>query len=669
MAESPLPRMEESAGSVSEGGNLFLKLDYEGRILDLNDAALRLVGYEHRDILGCFWIDCFVPEQYQQVAWQTFREKLSLSGGEFQQGDEYPLLSTSGEWHSIRWDALVLRNNAGESESVVALGFDMTQLNRVRQEYEQMAELPLQDPNPVMRLRGEGDVALANAAAQQLLGRLAQSERGRIAWLQLVDKARDAVGHDSHELTVDEETYLFNIVPFPAQQQVNLYGTDITELRAFQRRIETLAYQDSLTGIANRELFMSRLDNALANLNRNGTHFALLMLDLDHFKDINDLLGHSMGDRLLVEVSQRLSALLRETDTIARLGGDEFIIIQSDLRDTAGVRGLARRILSSIRKPFQVDHHQLILGTSIGIAIARDRGLNGDLLMQQADIALYEAKAHERGSFHVHTRQLGEATTYRLELARRMALAVEKEQLSVVFQPQLNLGDMSVSGCEALMRWKDSELGDVSPQIFIPIAETHGYIHAMGDWILQEAMQYFLSWRKAGLEIPRVSVNVATIQLKQGDFSKKLSQLIKRLDFPASCLQLEITESIYLNMDKLVRRNIDALQAMGVELSLDDFGTGYSSLSYLNKLPLSNLKIAQELIREMDTNKQYYEIVSATLGMVNNLGLEAIAEGVETEQHLRLLQELNCTKAQGYYIGKPMSGDDFSDFVRNWGSL
>ena len=433
--------------------------------------------------------------------------------------------------------------------------------------------------------------------------------------------------------------------------------SDISERKAAQERIEYLARHDALTGLPNRIFLADRAEQALAHAERNQHKVALLFLDLDRFKNINDSLGHPVGDALLREVTRRLTAAVRETDTVSRLGGDEFVILIGDLQDDETVSTVATKVLEITRQPFEADGNTLTISVSIGIAVFPADGKDFDTLLKKADTAMYHSKDAGRNTYRFFTEQMNINVVERLFIHNRLQQALDREEFVLHYQPQIALGTGRIIGVEALLRWQNPELGLVGPDRFIPQAEENGTIIQIGDWVLREACRQARQWANDGLAPFPVAVNISTLQLHQGNFAERVLQILEESGHPPSLLELEFTESILIHDIERVLRQISRLKAAGIAIAIDDFGTGYSSLSYLKQLDVDRLKIDRSFIRDINTDPDDAAIVRAIAQMARSLRLKVLAEGAETTEQTRFLLAEGCDEAQGFLFAKPLDAE------------
>jgi diguanylate cyclase (GGDEF)-like protein len=432
---------------------------------------------------------------------------------------------------------------------------------------------------------------------------------------------------------------------------------DVTELRRAEERISYAAHHDALTDLANRTQFREKLDQALKRVAR-GEHFAVLYLDLDNFKIINDTLGHLGGDELLKEVAGRLQGCVRNLDTLARLGGDEFGIIQAAVKRPPDVAYLAMRIQEALKEPYDIGGHRFIVGTSIGVAMSPDNGVEAEQLLKNADLAMYQAKANGRGTFCFFEPEMDARVKARSALEFELRQAIMCDQFELYYQPFINLRDGAITGCEALLRWHHPERGMVSPAEFIPIAEETGLIDQLGEWALRTACTEAATWPD-GIKI---SVNVSPVQFKNPAQVLTVVGALAASGLPARRLELEITETAIIHNEEATLGKIAQLREMGVQISLDDFGTGYSSLRYLQRIPFDKIKIDRSFIENIASDDNSLAIVQAVITVAKARNVVTVAEGVETEQQKDMLRILGCSEMQGYLFSRPVPVQDLSQF-------
>lgn len=438
---------------------------------------------------------------------------------------------------------------------------------------------------------------------------------------------------------------------------------DISEHKKAEETINRLAFFDPLTTLPNRRNFAERLPEILAHASRKNELVAVFYLDLDHFKEINDSLGHGMGDSLLQTAARRLQSVLREKDVVARLGGDEFALVIPHLRERGDAEAVARKVIEHMTAPFMLDGHELSVTASVGIAFYPEHGHEANELLKRADIALYRAKALGRNNFQVFSVGLEEVGLVRLELEAQIRNALELGEFFLEYQPKMCLKTGRLCGAEALIRWNHPTLGRLSPDKFIPLAEESRLIIPMGDWIIEEVSRQQALWRAQGMTPVPVAVNLSVMQFKNDDLPERFSQALARHSLGAELLELEITESLLMENPERISKQLAVLDEMGIGIAIDDFGTGYSSLGYLKALPVDVLKIDRSFVHDLD-NADDKVITQAIIALAKSLDLQVVAEGAETEGQVAILRGLGCDVIQGYVYSKPLPADDFARFLQ-----
>ncbi|WP_422843209.1 sensor domain-containing protein [Acidovorax sp. M2(2025)] len=447
------------------------------------------------------------------------------------------------------------------------------------------------------------------------------------------------------------------------RETVDNLHREINERKADQERIYWLAHYDALTGLPNRALLAERAQHAIRVAQENQTPLALIFLDLDHFKHVNDSLGHRVGDALLVEIAKRLRAVVRERDTVSRLGGDEFILLLPGA-NAHGAARVAGKLQEASRQHYQIGHHELTMAPSMGIALFPQDGTDFDTLTQSADVAMYRAKLDGRNTFKFFTPEMQAQSVRALQLENALRRALERGQLHLHYQPQMSLTTGAVRSVEALVRWQHPQLGNVSPAEFIPIAENSGQILQIGEWVLRTALAQLKDWHAKGFSGLTMAVNLSAIQFRQPQLPELVSRMLAEFGLPAQSLELELTEGVAVDDPHTAVSTMDQLHARGVRMSMDDFGTGYSSLSQLKRFQIFKLKIDQSFVRDLSDDGNDRAIVSAIIRMAQALGMRTTAEGVETPGQLAFLREQGCDEAQGYHFSRPLSAQELEAFMR-----
>jgi diguanylate cyclase (GGDEF)-like protein/PAS domain S-box-containing protein len=440
---------------------------------------------------------------------------------------------------------------------------------------------------------------------------------------------------------------------------------DISQRKQFEEELMHLARHDALTGLANRTLLLDRVSQAIAQARRSGNQVAMLFLDLDRFKTINDSLGHDAGDRVVVEVGRRLKHAVRDADTVARFGGDEFVVLLPELPSENIAAALAQKILNALFEPMLIQGHELAPACSLGISLYPRDGADGKTLLKNADAALYQAKAMGRGNYQFYSQEMNARTLDRLTLESGLRHAVERGELQLKYQPQIDLASGATVGVEALLRWHPAGQQLVMPDAFISIAEETGLIVEIGEWVLRTACAQQVAWQRIGMPDLRVAVNLSARQFRQPGLDAMVARVLDQTGCRADRLELEITESVLMDRADSAAQTLQRLSDMGVQLAIDDFGTGYSSLSYLKRFPIHALKIDRSFVSDISAEADDGAIAGAVIALAHSMGLTVVAEGVETPQQRDFLRDLKCDQAQGFYFSEPMPAAALEHLLTN----
>ena len=461
------------------------------------------------------------------------------------------------------------------------------------------------------------------------------------AWLT-VDALKDSEGQSTHFL---------------------ILSSDISQLKETQEKLSYFASHDQLTGLPNRAYFQDHLSGAISRSQRTGAAGALFFMDLDNFKSINDTLGHPVGDALLKEMASRLQRFVRDGELVSRIGGDEFTLVVENLKQADDAAIVAQRVLKEFEDPFICEGRELDMRCSVGISIFPKDGDTHDTIIRQADTAMYSAKQAGRSTFKFYTSQLTHKAVKDFNMETQLRRAIERDELFLNFQPQVDMKRRKLLGAEVLLRWKNEEHGLISPAEFIPVAEASGLIEEIGEWVLDKACEQIKHWNHYSGVPCLVSVNASRKQLVRRDFVDRVSAIMQRHGVAAHQLEIEVTESAIATSEKIAIANLGGLRELGCKIAIDDFGTGYSSLSSLKKFPLDRLKIDRSFVQDLGQDANADAIIAAIMALAKTLGLGVIAEGVETQQQVKALLKKGCREAQGYYYSKPLLATDFREFV------
>ncbi|MDP3023485.1 MAG: EAL domain-containing protein [Sulfuricurvum sp.] len=660
--------------------DLLFEVDLEGKYYDYHSPRIHLLAAPAETLLGKTVRD-ILPEQAAQTCLLALQEA-NEKGFSYDKQIEI-LLPQGKSWFELSVSKKLETDK--ESPHFIVLSRDITQRKKSEDQLLKLSQAVEQSPNTIIITDLDANIEYANAAFFKTTGYSVEEVIGKNPNLLHSEKTPSATYADMWEhLTRGENwqgefinrrkdgtEYIEFIRIAPVRQKdgkITHYMAikeDISERKQAEERIHYLVNFDPLTGLPNRLQMDDHMQYTLNLAKRNGGFFAVLFLDLDHFKNINDTLGHSIGDKLLIELSKRLTASLRDQDTISRMGGDEFIILLPS-SDAHGTIQVAQKLLNSIAKTFLIEEYQLSITASIGIALYPNDGVDIEMLSKNADTAMYRAKNDGRNSYCFFTPEMQANSHRMLQLSNALHHALERNELHLVYQPQLSASGERIVGAEALLRWQHPEFGSVPPDEFIPIAEENGMILSIGEWVLRTAISQAKSWIDNGHLPIIVAVNISAIQFRHPNLPDLITSILEEAEFPPQYLEIELTESIAMHDPQVAINTMNDLHERGIRMSIDDFGTGYSSLSYLKKFKVYKLKIDQSFVHDIGTNSEDKAIVNAIINMARSLDLQTIAEGVETLEQLEYLRKQGCDEIQGYYYSKPLLPKDFETFVQKW---
>ncbi|MGB0018741.1 MAG: PAS domain S-box protein [Candidatus Sulfotelmatobacter sp.] len=676
------------AASLEAAANAIVITDYEGKIVWVNRAFTAMTGYSKEEVLGKdprLLKSEEQPESYYAELWST------ISSGKIWHS-ELVNRRKDGTTYTEEMTITPIAQNVGQANwsHFIAIKQDITERKRAEEELyraHQMLQTVLNTiPQRVFwkdlnctyvgcNRAFATDAGLNNPA--EIIGKsdfeLAWSgtaDRYRADDKRIMEQGSTKLNFDEPQSRADGSLLWLRTSKLPLWDRegkvIGVIGTyeDITERKVAEDRVKFLAFYDALTELPNRALLQDRLSKALANARRQKDRVALLFLDLDRFKDTNDSLGHSLGDLLLQNVAERLKRCAREQDTVARLGGDEFLIVLTNVKEIADASVAAERFMQAMTAEFVVQGHSLSINCSVGISMFPEHGTDGEILIKNADAAMYSAKESGRNNFRFFTEDMNAQGVERLTLGNGLRLALDKKELFLVYQPQVDIVSGKIIGLEALLRWQHPTLGLVPPDKFIRIAENCGLIVPIGEWVVRTACRQARKWQDEGLPAVSIAINVSAVQFRQEDFCELIRRVLHETGLAPQYLELELTEGLLLANADVTFSVLQELKAMGLTLAIDDFGTGYSNFNYLRQFRVSKLKIDRSFIRDVAVKPYDAAITTAIISMAKSLRLKVIAEGVEDEAQMSFLRAHQCDEIQGYYFSKPLAVDKVADKLR-----
>ena len=651
---------------------VFVKDAADLRFVHFNRAGERLTGYSRDQLIGKNDHD-FFPKEQADLFVAKDREVLAAQSAPVI-GEE-PITRADGTTRLLQTVKLPIPDEQGRPKYLLGISEDITDRRRAEEQLRIAARAFENTADGVIIYDPQRRVVSVNKSFTTITGYREHEVLGKPAEFLGSDQHDDAFYRDVASVVDENGRWQGEMMRrrkngelYPALCSISAvkddkgaitnYVTvfnDISSFKEYEAKLEFIAHHDSLTGLPNRALFLERFRQALVRARRRNGALAVLFIDLDEFKTINDSLGHLAGDKLLQVVATRLQACVRESDVVARLAGDEFTIMVDDLNKTEDAGKVAEKLLRALANPIEVGEHKLAISASVGISCYPIDGDDSETLLKNADAAMYAAKESGRKNYQFYTPEMNERVMQRVQMETAMRLALERHEFVLHYQPKVELASGAIYGIEALLRWAHPQRGLVSPAEFIPVLEDTGLIVPVGEWVTREACRQIRAWQDSGLKVPPVAVNLSARQFQQKNLEKTVVEILAETGVAPELLQFEITESLLMNDPEGAERTLRALKTAGVRLSIDDFGTGYSSLAYLRRFPLDILKIDRAFIKDMVDNPDDAAITLAVISLAHSLGLKVVAEGVETEAQVNLLALHSCDEMQGYYFSKPVA--------------
>jgi diguanylate cyclase (GGDEF)-like protein/PAS domain S-box-containing protein len=685
-AEEILRDSEEKIRLLLEStGEAIYGLDLDGNCTFANSACLKLLGYDELTELLDKNMHTLThhtrPDGSSHPPEKCYIYQAYRAGKGTHFEDDLLWRKDGSSFCAECWSYPILR--AGEIIGCVVTFIDSTERKQAKAQMAKLSNALEQTADSVMITDNKGIIEYINPAFEDMTG---------FTRAKAIGNKPSIVKSDKHDLFFYRQLWetileggVFSDVFINRRKDSTLYyeektitplkdaqgnithfistGKDITERMQTQERLHYLAHHDVLTELPNRVLFMDRLEHTLLQAHRSKRLIAVLFLDMDRFKNINDTLGHDVGDRMLQAFGARLRECVRESDTVARLGGDEFAIILEGIANVDDVPATAKKILKAFEQPFHDNGRELFITGSIGISLHPDDGMDANTLLKNADTAMYRAKDTGRNNYHFYSADMSAKAFERLMLETNLRHALERQEFLLYYQPQVDMNTQKIVGVEALLRWQHPEQGLVSPTEFIPLLEDTGLIVPVGEWVLQTACNQVMSWTKAGLPPINLAVNLSSRQFGTLNLADIINRILEDTGFDPTRLELEITESVIMENAQETINTLNTLDKMGIRFAIDDFGTGYSSLSYLKRFPIHTLKIDYSFVHDITTDPDSAAIAMAIIAMANNLNLMVVAEGVETEGEFAFLRAYGCNYMQGYLHSKPVSADTLKELL------
>jgi diguanylate cyclase (GGDEF)-like protein/PAS domain S-box-containing protein len=685
-AERALRESEEKYRSILETiEDAYYEVDLLGRTVLVNNAFGRLLGYAEHEMLGRSYRDFQTPEMAARV-FRTFTEV--YESGVPSAGYDWEMMHRDGYKVICEGSVKLILDEQGKAMGFRGILRDVTIRRKVERALRESEARFRALTNLSTDWYWEQDAEFRYTRMESRHGNIGETQSaflGQRPWETELE-LQEAGGWEGHRALLNQhgsfrDVIMFRVLPTGTPYYISVSGEpvidndgnfagyrgvsrEITQQKVAEERIHFLATHDALTRLPNRVMFSEMVNHAIAGAKINNSKFAILFIDLDRFKYVNDTLGHEAGDRLLQEITARFKQTLRPTDALARLGGDEFVILLKETKSGEKIGTVARKIMSSTMKPIMLSNQECRVTASIGISVFPDHGEDEQTLMKNADIAMYYAKEEGKNNFQIYSSNIRSHSLERLALEANLRNAMERSEFSLHYQAKLDMRQSRITGVEALLRWNSPALGMVSPNHFIPVAEETGMIVQIGKWVLREACEQNVAWQRQGLPSVCVAVNLSVRQFADENLLQDIAAVLQETGLAPHLLEIEITEGLVVHNPERAIKLLTAIKRMGVRLAIDDFGTGYSSLAQLKNFPIDTLKVDRSFIRDIATNAEDKAITEAIIAMGKTLSLTVVAEGVETQEQEAFLRAHACDEMQGYYFSKPVVADEFAALLR-----
>ena len=670
------------AAALEATANAILITDLAGTVIFVNTAFERLTGYAGSEIMGqstrVLRSGQNSPTLYKEM-WKTI-----LDGGTWR--GELVNRRKDGSLYDEEMTISPVRNEKGEIAHFIANKLNISERKQMEDRLRRLAAIVESSDDAIISETLEGTITTWNGGAERMYQYSAAEAIGKSARMllcvgqsnevsEILERVKqgESVNHFETARCQKSGNYInVDLAVSPISDATGkIVGAsgiarDITARKLAEVRMVHLAQHDALTDLPNRVLLMDRLSQLAKASRRTKSKFAVVFIDLDRFKDVNDSLGHDAGDLLLQTLAKRFSAAVRVEDTVARLGGDEFVVLFQGLHKIQDAVVLAQKLASCLEKPVTLDGHELTVTASMGISIYPDDGTNGMEMIRNADAAMYQAKGTGRNSYQFYTNDLNERALELLSMENALRRTIERQEFVLHYQPQIDIRSGAIVAAEALIRWNHPDLGLLMPGRFISIAEERGLIVPIGNWVIEQAARQAAVWQDSAKRSLPIAINVSALQFRQKDFVGYLAESVRKHGIAANLIELELTERIIMHDAETTIEILKKLHDIGFRLSIDDFGTGYSSLSYLRRFPIDKIKIDQSFVTNVTEDKNAASIVMAIIGLARSLKLKVIAEGVQTKEQLELLRAQQCDQAQGFLFSPALAIGEFEKLVRQW---